>query len=271
MKKVKLVGIYVLAAFIAFITYFFAFSDLSVFQSETSLSHNEKLCRPVPITVGNKTVILRVDDIQAQAWYETSIAMIKDAEARGIPLTLGIIPKNFADDTELVETLRQHSCNLEFALHGWDHSSGEEGANPEFASLNKKEALERIRWGIDVLKVLTDEPVVTWIPPLNVYSTGTAAALKELGITHISAEGESGLDYDATTFDYGVNSLVLPHDVVAKCGETFKTKTTCVIMIHPQDFADGLDHDEKKYQVYYIYLLEQLKKKGYTFARFKDL
>ena len=42
-------------------------------------------------------------------------------------------------------------------------------------------------------------------------------------------------------------------------------------MIHPQDFADGLDHSQEKYERYYLGLIEAMIKEGFTFARFNEL
>ncbi len=229
-----------------------------------------EVCNSTKNIISDKTVILRVDDVQAYAWKETTIKMITDAEALGIPLTLGVIPKNISTDKILVNFLKQHECNLELALHGWDHGVHDDGVTPEFIGLSKKEATERLTQGIQSIQEITEEPVQTWIPPQNIQSEGTSEALKELGIKIISTEGSAIWDYDATTFEYGKEELINPVEVFSACSKAFETQNTCVVMMHPQNFADGLIHDEELYKRNYVGLLERFKDAGYTFARFKD-
>ncbi len=268
MEIIKLISIYVVAVLFAGGIVYIAFSTPAQVSVDTE---DTQTCVAFPKELSQKTVIMRVDDIQAYTWKETSIKMLEDAVALDIPLTLGIIPIGFLEDVELVEALKKHSCNMEFALHGWDHNAGPDGLQPEFVELSKSEALERLKPGLAVVSELSGQPVSLWIPPQNVQSTGTVEALTELGITRISAEGSGIFDYDATTYDYGVSELVMPAQVIATCEQVFQTKTTCVIMLHPQDFATGDVHEKEKYQRYYLDLLTLLKEREYTFARFAEI
>jgi predicted deacetylase len=149
----------------------------------------EVACTPADREKSDRMVVLRVDDIQAYAWRETSMRMIEDAENNGIPLTLGVIPAGLSADSELVAFLKEHRCHHEFALHGWNHAGGEGGDQPEFRDLTKQEAYDRIVPGIAMLHEIVDDPIVTWIPPLNVHSKGTEEALRELGFVYLSTEG----------------------------------------------------------------------------------
>ncbi len=228
-------------------------------------------CLPIESNLSDKTVVLRVDDIQAYSWRETSMKMITEAASRGIPLTLGVIPTGLSEDGELVTFLKNYSCQVEFALHGLTHNA-EEGADmPEFGTYTKDKASSKIASGQLLLDSITADSIVSWIPPLNVQSIGTREALRELGFTHISAEGTGKFDYDAATYRYDVNTLVSPLDVIKSCNKTFETSTHCVVMLHPQDFATGLNHDEEKYTQYYETLLDVFEKEGVTFSRLKDL
>ncbi len=231
----------------------------------------ELSCVPIKGTVSNKTVILRVDDVQAYSWVETTKHMVEDAGKLGVPLTLGIIPSGLQDDKELVTFLKSQACRVEFALHGLTHSFIGDGSVPEFGTLAKDEAKISISAGLDILRSVTSESVVTWIPPLNVHSEGTKTALKELGFKYLSAEGEGAFDYDAATFSYNTTTLVSPEKVVEACLVTFETSSHCIVMLHPQDFADGLVHNQEKYERYYLGLIEALKSEGVTFARFNEL
>ena len=84
-------------------------------------------CVPIQGIVSDKTVVLRVDDVQAYSWVETTKRMVVDAGEQGIPLSLGVIPVGLKDDVELVGFLKDQACRVEFALHGLAHSFGEDG------------------------------------------------------------------------------------------------------------------------------------------------
>lgn len=228
-------------------------------------------CVPVVSSVSDRTVVLRIDDIQAYAWGETSQKMITDASMRGIPLTLGVIPLGLNEDVELVSFLKANACRVEFGLHGLTHHRGEDAELPEFGIATKEEALVSIKEGQEILKTVSTEPVVTWIPPLNVHSEGTIEALDQLGFTHLSSEGKGALDYDSATFSYDTDSLLSPEKVVNSCKEAFEKSTHCIVMLHPQDFADGLIHNQEKYKRYYLDLLDAFFREGFTFARMKDI
>lgn len=248
---------------------FLAFPVVDIFSLTKSLG--EKPCVHLASTISNKTVILRVDDIQAYAWGETSQKMITDASVRNIPLTLGVIPIGLKDDTEFVTFLKSHACKVEFALHGLTHDGGEYETHPEFGTSTQDEAYNRIVEGREILKEITSDLIVTWIPPLNVHSSGTIDALNELNFTHLSSEGEGIFDYDAATFSYVSDSLVSPLKVVDSCLRTFEKSTYCIVMLHPQDFADGLVHSQEKYESYYLELLDAFTREGVTFSRLKDI
>ncbi len=265
------------------------FSLFSFFNKDSLLAKNDNPdnlnlnrffvkddCNPSQIKITDKTVILRVDDVQAYAWSDITKKMIKDAEVRHIPLTLGVIPKGLLTDVDTVKFLKQHKCNLEFALHGWDHGASINYEMPEFLDLSFDESVERMKKGLKILSVLTDEPIITWIPPENDESDEAVKAAKSLGMKIVSSEGEEEWDYDTTTFVYGdVNKLIKPEQNVAECAEIFKTEDVCIIMLHPQNYDnDYVDEESKKdnnlYNDYYLQLLDQLQAAGYHFARFKD-
>ncbi|MES2966605.1 MAG: DUF2334 domain-containing protein [Patescibacteria group bacterium] len=238
-------------------------------QSDEVVSNDA--CVPIESNISEKTVVLRVDDIQAYTWRETSMKMIRDAATRNIPLTVGVIPTGIMEDVALINFLKSNDCSVELALHGLTHNSPAGDDVPEFGSYTKEEALTKISEGQNIVASFSSNPISTWIPPLNIHSTGTIAALAELGFTHISAEGQGQFDYDATTFIYGANTLVSPESVVQTCRKTFETSNYCIVMLHPQEFANGLNHDEAKYNQYYLGLLDAFAKEGVTFSRLKDL
>lgn len=229
-------------------------------------------CVPMPAIVGSKTVVLRVDDVQAFAWPSTTRMMVTDAEARNIPLALGIIPKKFGEDVELIRFLKERDCRLEFALHGFDHQShGENDEIAEFEDLSKEDATHRLEHGLQELALVSDEPVRTWIPPLNRHSSGTQEALQDLGVTRFSTEGTAKWDYDAATFSYDVNALTPTDKVLADCEASFEESDVCIIMMHPQDFTTDNWHDAAKYDAHYLDLIDRLYGKGYSFGTFESV
>ncbi len=246
-----------------------ALDDVSVVEEDSKVPAP---CMSMPRVAGEKTVILRLDDVQAFAWPSTTRMMIEDAESRNAPLTLGIIPKNFSADTELVSYLKEHGCNHEFALHGFDHQShGENGEIAEFEDLSYEVAKDRLAFGLQELAVVTDKKVETWIPPLNVHSTGTKEALTELGVNRWSTEGKALWDYDATTFSYDTNALTPTDKVLEDCESAFAEGDVCIIMMHPQDFTTNDFHDAQKYDAHYLDLIDRLFGRGYGFGTFEDV
>ncbi len=49
----------------------------------------------------SRMVIIRIDDIQAYFLEDISIKMMDDAKSRGIPLSLGVIPKAIDENTPI--------------------------------------------------------------------------------------------------------------------------------------------------------------------------
>src|SRR5690606_17222076 len=89
------------------------------------LSQSFYICHPIDIKHGEKTIVVRLDDVQATLFKETAKRMIDDALDREVMLSLGVIPKGLDGDKDLVRFLKKRLCNIEIALHGWDHSSRE--------------------------------------------------------------------------------------------------------------------------------------------------
>jgi hypothetical protein len=47
--------------------------------------------------------------------------MIRDAYQYNAPTVAGVIPKTIKDEVLIDNFLKRESCNIEIALHGWDH------------------------------------------------------------------------------------------------------------------------------------------------------
>lgn len=223
-------------------------------------------CKPIENASNSKdVVILRLDDVQAYTWANISMKIIDDAFTRNAPLVVGVIPKGLEEDKEMVRFLEKNSCNLEIALHGYNHRQDV----PEFGAISEREARKKIEKGKTILEELTNEPIVTFIPPNNAYSIAAGLALMKSGFKTISSGGGGGLDFTASTYDFGTNELIPVKDVVDKCEKAFDRNKPCVIMLHPQDYATNGLLDEAKYSNY-LMLLDELKRRNVFFTTMRD-
>ena len=222
-------------------------------------------CEPIQTLSNENKVVLRVDDVQAFAWRETTMKMIDDALANNIPPVLGVIPAKLNEDVVISRYLKKNHCKIEIAQHGWNHQSDP----PEFANLGEDEAYQRIIQGKSVLKEITDFSVITFIPPNNIHSEGTGKALIRAGFFIISSEGEGNFDFTTSTYDSATNRLNPISEVISQCKEGLNNKKICVVMLHPQDYTTNNKHDEEKYEMY-SQLLSELNKLDASFVQMKD-
>jgi parallel beta-helix repeat protein len=231
------------------------------------------------LTPDQRLIILRLDDVQAWAWRDISIRIAEDALYRNIPITLGVIPKGIGEDKVLVGYLQQKTLDhrVEIAQHGTNH------AGAEFANLSKWQAINLASSGKDALFDDIGTKPITFIPPENSYSANTTAALKSLGFSIISAghnefanDGKlQRVGYTTSTSQSGTDGnrrLVPPQAILDDCEKTSNAAKVCVIMIHPQDFANGDGSmDEAKYASF-IQLLDRLETgRNYLFTTFRAL
>lgn len=241
-----------------------------------ALEQRTVVCAPVMVELGSRNVVLRLDDVQAGAWADISIRMMRDALAEGMPVVAGIIPQDIGTNQVLQRFLWRHHCSLEFALHGYDHAGGSDYDYTigEFSLLDASTARQKLAAGIAELRNATrpDVPIVTFIPPQNTISPAATAVLREFNISVLSKTGFGPYDYDAYTWDYSTNSLVSARRVMEQCDTVFaQGDPLCVIMLHPQDFAqpDGTI-DVRHYREYQT-LLALLAYAEVNVVRFSDV
>jgi len=227
-------------------------------------------CEPFAINLsGDRQVILRLDDVQAFAWRDVSFAIVNEATSRKIPLVLGIIPFRLQDDPATTGYIKKNVCNLEIAQHGWSTDKYAHDTN-ETEKLNETNIYFNIMAGKSELEKISSDPVITFIPPFNVYSSKTAYALKSAKFSIISSDNGGLYDSTTLTYDYQKNESISTSKIVSSCEEAFKKSLPCIIMIHPQDFATNGKLDEKKYYAFTA-LLDDLQGRNVTFVRFKDI
>jgi hypothetical protein len=228
-------------------------------------------CKPVKEAYSDKKIILRLDDIQAFAYSEISQMMIEDSISRKMKLVLGVIPYNLTQDAFITNVLKKNNCNLELALHGWDHSISPETGVYEFEDMDEAEAASKIKEGKSILEQIGGQPVVTFIPPGNLISSSTKKVLKQEGIKYLSGDTESSIyGIDATTYDFQSKKLNDNSDILNKCDERFSKNKFCVIVIHPQDYLTDDKIDEDKYSQF-INLLDEFRNEQVLSITFNSL
>jgi peptidoglycan/xylan/chitin deacetylase (PgdA/CDA1 family) len=230
-------------------------------------------CAPVKQAYSDNQVILRVDDIQADAYESVAKSIIKDADKYNMRLVLGIIPRNFLKDKKMARIVRMNNCNLEIAMHGWGHFSDEDNSLFEFENMEEMEARTKIEDGKNTLEEVSKKPIVTFIPPGNEISDETKKVLDEEGIKYISAnEGSGKFDMTVSAYDFPNKVLLSTDEILQKCVEKFngKKKGPCVIVIHPQSYMTDGQPDNEKYKAF-TDLLENLRKIDVYSVTFSDL
>jgi len=221
-------------------------------------------------------IILRLDDIQAWAWKNSSQSIINEIISREIPITLGVVPEDLGKDKETLSYLKEikDSELIEIAQHGYTHEEN------EFLYLNETQAVERIIAGRNILiKELGVYPT-TFIPPYNEYSTATLLALEENNFYINSAKKETQifsntfaiLGYTARTAEFNPERFVPVEEVVSNCRQSLEETGICVVMLHPQDYTinqSDIIH-ERKYSEF-LRLLDELENLNVEFIKFNDL
>jgi peptidoglycan/xylan/chitin deacetylase (PgdA/CDA1 family) len=199
-----------------------------------------------------------------------------DALQNGMPIVAGVIPKDIGTDHVLQRFLWNQHCNVEVALHGYDHAGGSDydEAIGEFGEIDAVSAEQKIRTGVAEIHraVGTPIPITTFIPPQNNISPAGAAVLEQMNFDVLSKSGIGPYDYDAKTWNYEEDTLIRAVSIMEKCDETFaKGDPLCVIMLHPQDFAapDGT-LDAELYREYQT-LLTLLSLTNTSVVRFSDV
>jgi len=213
--------------------------------------------------VGDRNIVLRVDDIQSFVWGDVQRMIIDDTLNRGYTMSLGVIPADLEDDREMSRFLINRRGDLEIALHGLDSEFD------EFDSLEYEDALDRIDNGLDILSFVEPE-VATFIPPNNGYSDGTLKALDEKGLGLSAGYWNSEYGFDATTYDWEEGRFPSYEEVLGDCEISLDEKGLCIIMIHPQDFVSDGEFDSEKY-AHYLLLLDGIEDFDANIINFRDL
>ncbi len=231
-------------------------------------------CKPINIPNSDKYVILRLDDVQAYGWTDISIKMMHDALQRDQTIVAGVIPINIKSDKRIVDFFKKYDCNVEIAIHGYDHNIGENSdyTTGEFAFLNEEEAKERLVLAKNELHKISAQKPVTFIPPNNQLSEGARDAIQNEILPIISSEGKNYFDYNASTWNFVTKSFIGADEVIANCENSFNQgDNLCIIMLHPQDFSNSdLSINEDHYNEF-IKILDYIESNNIPAITFKEI
>jgi predicted deacetylase len=175
---------------------------------------------------GQIIVAFRYDDYSAISDTKLEQSLIRDFAARGIPLTIGVIPHVASVDChdprpqKLLNLPKEKASLLvraakegvvEIALHGYSHQTIRRKTPSlgytEFEGLPYREQCKRIESGKRFLEESLGIRITTFIPPWNSYDLRTIRALELNNFNVLSAntngpvENNSSLSYVPVTCD----------------------------------------------------------------------
>jgi len=194
-----------------------------------------------------KTIILRMDDVQGYAYGNIFIDLTEEVLKRNMSMVLGVIPDRIKYDNVTKNYLlsKINSSQIEIAMHGTTHQKAYE-KTAEYEILSENETYDLGQKGlIEILQTLNIRPI-TFIPPENEYNTYSTRALFRLGFTTISAT-QSEYKYDGYLFHMGyteptkhtdVNELKPINQILNSCSKSLDEKNLCIVLIHPQDYVN---------------------------------
>lgn len=228
----------------------------------------QKISKP-----SGKWVILRLDNISSKTSVTLLKKMVIDTQRFHVPMVLWIVPEWLDIQSETANFLRNESCNFELAIHGWDHFSAQVTTGnirriTEFSEISYEDALTRINQARSVMSELTNEPVITFIPPFHEISYSWVLAAKQSWIDVISSVGTWVFDARSQIS----NELFSSKNIQAWCLESFKSKNLCIVHLQIEDFVIQWSDkvDEKKY-FEYLSFLSDFSTNGIEFTTFRKL
>jgi hypothetical protein len=222
-----------------------------------------------------RVIILRMDDVQAYGWDDISINITETVLKNNMSITLGMIPDGLEKPNPMRAFLMKNSKNpgIEIAQHGTDKH------DDPLTNASVGEIYNSTKIGMQKIAMSTGFVPITFVTPFNDYSLESTEAFSKLGFRILSAKEREFrtngyltlIGYDTQTKVYGQPDLVNISTVVYLCNLSLNSKNTCVIMMHPQDYADENGRmDQKKYKEF-IELIDGLKKLDAKFVNFKDM
>lgn len=259
--------IILLLVFAFFFSGFLFISKSSLYDSNISYIQNYHSCgRTSEIDPNKKYIILRLDDVQSSYLKDLTIKMLNEWFNRKMPFTLAVIPLELENDPQMLSYLKGNNCNIEIAQHGFNNRND----IAEFQDLPESVASNKLEQWLKILNEITDQKIITFIPPENIYSTGTAISAKKKKFKIISWEWNALFDYSAATYNFDTLKLNTVDYVINQCEEEIVRKGFSIIMIHPQDYVDENGKEDPAKYKEYIKLLDTLENEWFAFTTMYD-
>ncbi len=247
-------------------------NDMNISQPVIRYLDNQNLRAEKPT---ERAIILRMDDVQGYLWNALVINLTDSMLQKNMSVTLAVIPnRSLNDDVVMRKYLLDKIKNprIEIAQHGFNHKEN------EYLNLSEADAYNITRSGQDILRNYLRVEPVTFVPPYDEYNGNTTKAISKLGFKIISAkrgefqfnENMTYIGFNAETKISNQNNLIPVPDVLNDCRKSLNDRNLCVIIIHPQDYADNGIINGTKYAEF-VNLLEGLKGLNAKSATFKDL
>jgi peptidoglycan/xylan/chitin deacetylase (PgdA/CDA1 family) len=165
--------------------------------------------------IGNSTcncVAFRLDNIQDSYLAAAQKAIVALLQSKGVPLTVGVIANAFGnlvanplDPNNIVPPLQsalQNATNsqcfsLEIGFNGWNYE--------DFSQLDQPSQESLMTMGITKISGTLNYVPTVFLPPLDLYSALTLAALNATGFTHMSSQ--TSLDPGPFNYANRVNGI----------------------------------------------------------------
>jgi peptidoglycan/xylan/chitin deacetylase (PgdA/CDA1 family) len=247
-------------------------NDVDVNQPVIRYIDNQNLRAEKPT---ERAIILRMDDVQGYLWRALVINLTDSMLQKNMSVTLAVIPnRSLNDDVVMRKYLLDKIKNprIEIAQHGFNHKEN------EYLNISEADAYNITRSGQDILRNYLRVDPVTFVPPYDEYNSNTTKTISELGFKIISAkknefqfnENIAYIGFNEETKISNQNNLIPVPDVLNACNKSLNDRNLCVIVIHPQDYADNGIMNRTRYSEF-VDLLEGLKNLNAKSATFKDL
>lgn len=127
-------------------------------------------------------VAFRLDNMQDYYLVDVQKELINLFLSKDVPVTVGIIGKNFGSDQELIGFLK-----TTISKHNKLIGIGNHGGTTDITTMNKDEQFDLIEKTNDNIFNLTGKKPSVFIPPFGSYNADTVSALKKEDIRYLSS------------------------------------------------------------------------------------
>ena len=227
---------------------------IEVFKSEPNTIQQEPSMKQVStdkVTLPScACVAFRLGGLEDYWLNKVQIGIMEAFQKKNAALTIGIIGKEFGDDQKLVSFVKGRVAKsnppLEIANNGWEFE--------DFTSYSKEEQSSLIKEANEKITSLIGVSPAVFIPPYSKLNNDTIIAMKENGITHVSAHRSTDLEpyplsnstfyrFPATTsIGYRVNNEGTPEKVTEEQAfldiqESIRNYGFATVIIYFRDYA----------------------------------